>query len=67
METKKYTYAQSGMVFGTFIGGALGVLLFVFTQNALYLTITGLGLVIFLLIGAAKERLGKSGFKGLSR
>ena len=61
MEKKKYNYTQLGMLFGIIIGGAIGVLLFVFTLDPLYFTITGLGLVIGLLIGAGKDRQMKSG------
>ena len=61
MAKKKYNYTQIGMLFGIFIGGAIGVLLFVFTENPLYFTITGIGLVLGLLIGAGKDRQVKSG------
>lgn len=33
MKKKKYNYTQLGMLFGIFIGGAIGVLLFVFTED----------------------------------
>jgi len=56
MEKRKYTYTQLGMLFGIFIGGGVGVLLFVFTNNPIYFTVIGLGLVIGLLIGTAKDR-----------
>ena len=56
MENKKYSYTQLGMLFGIFIGGAVGVLLFVFTSNPIYISAAGVGLVIGLLIGAAKDR-----------
>lgn len=49
------------MLFGIFIGGAIGVLLFVFTNNPLDFTTTGIGLVLGLLIGAGKDRQMKSG------
>ena len=61
MEQKKYNYTQLGMLFGIFIGGGIGVLLFVFTNNPLYFTITGIGLVLGLLIGAGKDRQMKTG------
>jgi hypothetical protein len=34
MEKRKPTYTQLGMLFGIFIGGGIGVLLFVFTQKS---------------------------------
>jgi len=61
MQKKSYTYTQLGMLFGIIIGGGIGVLLFVFTEEPLYFTITGIGLVVGLLIGAAKDRQMKSG------
>jgi len=56
MSEKKYNYTQLGMLFGIIIGGGIGVLLFVFTNNALYFTVTGLGLVIGLILGAGFDR-----------
>lgn len=60
MEKNKYTYTQLGMLFGIIIGAGIGVLLFVFTQNALYFSTVGLGLVIGLIIGAGKDRQKES-------
>jgi hypothetical protein len=56
MEKRKYTFTQLGMLFGIFIGGGIGILLFAFTNNPIYISATGVGLVIGLLIGAAKDR-----------
>ena len=56
MEKREYSYAQLGMLFGIFIGGGVGVLLFVFTNNPLFITLTGLGLVIGLIFGAGFDR-----------
>ena len=56
MEKLKPTYTQLGMMLGIFIGGGIGTLLFVFTQNALYFTVTGLGLALGLIIGASVDR-----------
>jgi hypothetical protein len=56
MKNNKYNYTQLGMLFGIFIGGGIGVLLFVFTNNPIYISVTGVGLVIGLLIGASKDR-----------
>ena len=59
MEKRNYSYKQLGMLFGIFIGGGIGILLFAFTNNPIYITVTGVGLVVGLLIGAAKDRQGK--------
>ena len=56
MEKREYSYTQLGMLFGIFIGGGVGVLLFVFTNNPLFITMTGLGLVIGLIFGAGFDR-----------
>ena len=56
MAEKKYTYTQLGMLFGIIIGGGVGVLLFVFTNNPLYISVTGVGLVIGLILGAGYDR-----------
>lgn len=56
MEKRKYTYAQLGMLFGIFIGGSVGTWLFAMTNNPIFFSVTGLGLVIGLLIGTAKDR-----------
>ena len=56
MKDRKYTYTQLGMLFGIFIGGGVGVLLFVFTENPLYFTVVGIGLVIGMIIGAGLDR-----------
>ena len=61
MQEKKYNYTQLGMLFGIIIGGGIGVLLFVFTQDPLYFTVTGVGLVLGLIIGAGKDRQMKTG------
>lgn len=61
MEKRKYTYAQLGMLFGIFIGGGIGVWLFIFTDNPIFFSVTGVGLVIGLLIGTAKDRQEKPG------
>jgi CDP-diglyceride synthetase len=56
MAEKKTSYTQLGMLFGIIIGGGIGVLLFVFTNNPLYFTGAGLGLVIGLILGAGYDR-----------
>ncbi len=56
MKERKYTYAQLGMLFGIFIGGGLGVVLFATTMNAVYLAIAGAGAAIGLVLGAAVDK-----------
>ena len=56
MEERKYTYAQLGMLFGIFIGGGLGVVLFATTMNAVYLAIAGAGAAIGLVLGAGIDK-----------
>jgi len=60
MDKKQYNYTQLGMLFGIFVGGGIGVLLFVFTENPLYFTLTGLGLAFGLIIGAGVDQQKKS-------
>jgi hypothetical protein len=56
MKEQKYTYAQLGMLFGIFVGGGLGVVLFATTMNAVYLAIAGAGAAIGLVLGAAMDK-----------
>lgn len=56
MDKRKYSYTQLGMLFGIFIGGGVGILLFVYTSNALSFTVIGIGLVIGLILGAGFDR-----------
>lgn len=51
--------AALGMMFGTVIGGAIGVLLFVFTQQALFIAIAGVGTAVGLVWGAGVDRANK--------
>jgi len=53
---RRYSYAALGMLIGTAIGGAFGVLLFVFTQQALFIAIAGVGTAIGLVLGAGADR-----------
>ncbi len=53
---RSYSYAGLGMLAGTATGGAIGVLLFVFTQNAVFIAITGVGTAIGLILGAGADR-----------
>jgi hypothetical protein len=44
------------MLFGIFIGGGLGVVLFATTMNAVYLAIAGAGAAIGLVLGAGIDK-----------
>jgi len=56
MEERKYSYAQLGLLFGVFIGGGIGVVLFAISGNAVYFSIAGAGLAIGLILGAGYDR-----------
>ena len=56
MEKRKYTYTELGMLFGIFIGGGAGTVLFASTGNVLYLTIGGVGVATGLVLGAGLDR-----------
>ena len=56
MDKRNYTYAQLGMLFGIFIGGGLGVVLFTSTGQVLYIAIAGADAAIGLIIGAGIDR-----------
>ncbi len=56
--TRKPRPAAIGMMFGLWIGAGLGILLFVFTQNVLWIGLAGVGVALGLGIGAASERSG---------
>lgn len=60
MEKPKYTYTQLGMLFGIFIGGGLGVLLFSMTGNAVYFAVAGAGTAIGLVLGAGMDKYKQS-------
>ncbi len=49
-------YAQRGMLIGIIIGGGIGVLPFVFTDDPLYFILIGVGLALGLIIGAGADR-----------
>lgn len=56
-QSKKGTSnAALGMMLGTVIGGAIGVLLFVFTQEPLFIVIAGVGTAVGLVLGAGVDR-----------
>ncbi len=56
--TKTTSPTAIGMMFGLWIGAGIGVLLFAFTQNVLWIGLAGVGVALGLGIGAASERRG---------
>lgn len=54
--TKKTSPTAVGMMFGLWIGAGIGVVLFAFTQNVLWLGLAGVGVALGLGLGAASER-----------
>ena len=52
----KYTYTELGMLFGMFIGSGIGVTAFAITENALYITVKGFGIIFGLGIGSLLDR-----------
>lgn len=54
--TRKTRPAAVGMMFGLWIGAGIGVVLFAFTQNVLWIGLAGVGVALGLGIGAASER-----------
>ena len=53
---KKYSYAELGMLFGMFIGSGIGITAFTITNNALFHTVTGFGIILGLGIGSLLDR-----------
>lgn len=53
---KKYSYTEIGMLFGMFIGSGIGVTAFAITDNALFFTVTGFGIILGLGIGSLLDR-----------
>lgn len=52
MNHRQYKYTQLGMLAGLVIGGGIATILFVTSGNAVYFTITGIGLALGLIAGA---------------
>ena len=52
----KRKYAELGMLFGTVVGGGLGVVLFASTGQVLYLVLAGVGTAIGLVLGAGVDK-----------
>ena len=53
---KKYSYTELGMLFGMFIGSGIGVTAFTITNNALFFTVTGFGIIFGLGIGSLLDK-----------
>lgn len=64
MNQRKYSYAQLGMLFGLFVGGGLGTILFATTGNPVYFAIVGIGLALGLGLGAAYDTSTRSAREG---
>ncbi len=55
----KYSYIELGMLFGMFIGSGIGVTAFVSTNNALFFTVPGFGVIFGLGVGAMLDKQHK--------
>ncbi len=55
----KHSYVELGMLFGMFIGSGIGVTAFAITNNALFFTVTGFGIIFGLGIGAMLDKQQK--------
>ena len=53
---KKYSYTELGMLFGMFIGSGIGITAFAITNNALFFTVTGFGIILGLGIGSLLDK-----------
>jgi len=53
---KKYSYTELGMLFGMFIGSGIGITACTITNNALFHTVTGLGIILGLGIGSSLDK-----------
>jgi hypothetical protein len=56
MDKQQYSYAQLGMLFGIFVGGGLGVVLFASTGNAAFFALAGAGLAVGLALGTGIDQ-----------
>lgn len=56
---KKYSYTELGMLFGIFIGSGIGVTAFANTNNALFFTVPGFGVIFGLGVGAMLDKQQK--------
>ena len=53
---KKYSYTELGMLFGMFIGSGIGITAFAITNNALFYTVPGFGIILGLGIGSLLDK-----------
>ncbi len=56
---RKYSYVELGMLFGMFIGIGIGITAFSFTGDAQSFTLTGIGIIFGLGIGAVLDKRQK--------
>lgn len=56
---RKYSYAELGMLFGMSVGSGIGITAFSFTGDALSFTLTGIGIIFGLGIGAMLDKRQK--------
>ncbi|KAF5418482.1 MAG: hypothetical protein C5S38_00035 [Candidatus Methanophagaceae archaeon] len=60
-----HSYVELGMLFGMFIGSGIGVTAFASTNNALFYTVPGFGVIFGLGIGAMLDKRQKSKWRNL--
>ena len=53
---KKHSFIKLGMLFGMFIGSGIGVTAFASTNNALFFTVPGFGVIFGLGIGSLLDK-----------
>ena len=52
----KYSYTELGIIFGMFIGSGIGITAFAITNNALFHTVTGFGIILGLGTGSLLDK-----------
>ncbi|MEA2075490.1 MAG: hypothetical protein U9O85_07130 [Euryarchaeota archaeon] len=53
---EKHSYTELGMLFGIFIGSGIGVTAFAITNNALFFTVPGFGIICGLGAGSLLDK-----------
>ena len=53
---KKYSFTDPGMLFVMFIGSGIGITAFAITENALFHTVTGFGIIFGLVTRSLLDR-----------